>query len=419
MDSCHGIPNEESITNFPLKTSTHPFAHNPTNNQSNLVHPVRFIQNYNFRYETLHRDLRLSSYAELIKIKRDDVVGDEDGVIVAHDEPSDVVEPQTKGLRDDAGDADGKAVTLLVGVGRSERCRRRFRLLGDPGRIRVAARAWPTPRLRTSRDSSWSLSSPLALADVECSAWDGGSVDAVCDGAIRQDLSVEERLIFRKGIGLMFSRWAALQMAVDHEAEQLVDKVFDWFTQSKEFCADDLENLLFDFMLKINTEVEDGSVEEIALNLMILYEECLKCNYTSVQNLSAQPRPAVSHVRQKLTDDEDDSSDDEVDARDGEDEVDHELGEEGVGSGSGGGWRVGAFHLVILNLLLSFGVAVDGELHCHWPNTPFSVHRICGRKRLEVFSAWAPSKNAAKVFVKMCQSRPMCFEFFLISHVIS
>uniref|UniRef100_A0A7N0RFA0 Uncharacterized protein n=1 Tax=Kalanchoe fedtschenkoi TaxID=63787 RepID=A0A7N0RFA0_KALFE len=50
---------------------------------------------------------------------------------------------------------------------------------------------------------------------------------------------------------------------------------------------------------------------------MILYEECLKCNYTSVQNLSAQPRPAISHVRQKLYDDEDDSSDDEGDEMQG------------------------------------------------------------------------------------------------------
>uniref|UniRef100_A0A7N0V9P6 Pre-rRNA-processing protein TSR2 n=1 Tax=Kalanchoe fedtschenkoi TaxID=63787 RepID=A0A7N0V9P6_KALFE len=110
------------------------------------------------------------------------------------------------------------------------------------------------------------------------------------DGAARQDLSTEARPIFREGIGLTFSRWAALQMAIDHEwggrntrlrAEQLVDEVFDWFTQSKEFYADDLENLLFDFMLKINTEVEDGSVEE------------------------------------KLYDDEDDSSDDEGDEMQG------------------------------------------------------------------------------------------------------
>lgn len=45
-----------------------------------------------------------------------EVVCDEDGVIVAHDEPPDVLEAQTQRFGDDPRDPNGGAVTLLVGV---------------------------------------------------------------------------------------------------------------------------------------------------------------------------------------------------------------------------------------------------------------------------------------------------------------
>ncbi|KAI3783589.1 hypothetical protein L1987_42673 [Smallanthus sonchifolius] len=39
--------------------------------------------------------------------------------------------------------------------------------------------------------------------------------------------------------------------------------------------VDQLENLLDDFMLSLNTEIDDG-IEEIAESLMIMHEECLE-----------------------------------------------------------------------------------------------------------------------------------------------
>lgn len=44
------------------------------------------------------------------------VVGHENSVVIAHDEPPHVLEPQTQRFGDDAGDPNGGAVTQLIGV---------------------------------------------------------------------------------------------------------------------------------------------------------------------------------------------------------------------------------------------------------------------------------------------------------------
>ncbi|KAF5736875.1 hypothetical protein HS088_TW14G01030 [Tripterygium wilfordii] len=91
-------------------------------------------------------------------------------------------------------------------------------------------------------------------------------------------------------IALLLSRWNGLQMAVQNQwggrdslrkSHQLASEIFSWFVQYKgPVCVEDLENMLFESMLfSFNTEIEDGSLEEVAEQLMTIYEECLLGNH--------------------------------------------------------------------------------------------------------------------------------------------
>ncbi|KAK9158434.1 hypothetical protein Scep_005008 [Stephania cephalantha] len=133
--------------------------------------------------------------------------------------------------------------------------------------------------------------------------------------------------LFLEGITLLLSQWTALQMAVENEwggrdsrnkSQILASDVFTWFTQSKEpLYIDDLERILEEcLLLSFNTEAEDGSIEEVAEELMIMHEDFLQGNYEAVDKLrksSAGPS-AVSQSRricQVVNEDEDESSDEE------------------------------------------------------------------------------------------------------------
>ncbi|GFY90640.1 pre-rRNA-processing protein TSR2, conserved region [Actinidia rufa] len=129
-----------------------------------------------------------------------------------------------------------------------------------------------------------------------------------------RQISAESAAQLQEGISLLLSRWSALQMAVENEwgghdsrlkSHQLAADIFSWLTQSKEpLYIDDLENMLDEFMLSLNTEIADGSIEEIAEKVMIMLEECLEGNYKSIQILKETnpPRGAVPHIRQGLQD---------------------------------------------------------------------------------------------------------------------
>ncbi|GAB2246512.1 hypothetical protein Droror1_Dr00002005 [Drosera rotundifolia] len=101
---------------------------------------------------------------------------------------------------------------------------------------------------------------------------------------------------FKEGINLLLSSWPALRMAVENDwggphsrdiANQLAVDVFDWFAISRgePLYIDDLENLLDEKMLSLNTEAEDGSVQETAERLLIMFEECLDRSFGSIQLL--------------------------------------------------------------------------------------------------------------------------------------
>ncbi|KAG5244944.1 pre-rRNA-processing protein [Salix suchowensis] len=136
---------------------------------------------------------------------------------------------------------------------------------------------------------------------------------------------------FREGIWLVLSKWSALQLAIENEwggrgsgllAEQLASDILSWFTHSREpLYIDDLEGILDEAMLSLNTMIEDGSIEEVAEKLMIMHEECLEGNYSSIQKLrEAGPRTgAHQHIKQAVNND-DDSEDSDNDDRMGDDE---------------------------------------------------------------------------------------------------
>ncbi|KAM1644196.1 hypothetical protein ACFXTH_005607 [Malus domestica] len=147
-------------------------------------------------------------------------------------------------------------------------------------------------------------------------------------------LSAESRPILQEGIGLVLFRWSALQLAVENEwgscrkAEQLVADIFSWFNHStgfnrefEPFYVEDLEDTLTKATLSLNTMTEDGSIEEVAEKLMIMYEECLDCNFKSIESLKEanQRKVAVPHVREVANDDDDDSDEDN-------DDGDHSMG---------------------------------------------------------------------------------------------
>ncbi|KAK2977340.1 hypothetical protein RJ640_013319 [Escallonia rubra] len=78
--------------------------------------------------------------------------------------------------------------------------------------------------------------------------------------------------------------------------------------------VDELEDMLDEVMLSLNTEIGDGSIEEIAEKLMVMHEECLEGNYMSIESLK-EVNPAVQHIRQAGNDD-DESSDEDVSLED-------------------------------------------------------------------------------------------------------
>ncbi|MBA0654728.1 hypothetical protein Gotri_028237 [Gossypium trilobum] len=135
-------------------------------------------------------------------------------------------------------------------------------------------------------------------------------------------LTAESAPVFQEGISLILTRWSALTAAVENEwggrdslgkANAICTDVFSFFTEARAepLYIDDLENLLEEGLLSLNTLVEDGSIEEVAEKLMIMHEECLEGNYQSVEKLRTTNPPPVAHVRPSNDEDEDDDDDED------------------------------------------------------------------------------------------------------------
>ncbi|RLN21797.1 pre-rRNA-processing protein TSR2-like [Panicum miliaceum] len=144
-------------------------------------------------------------------------------------------------------------------------------------------------------------------------------------------ISTEAAAALGEGIRLVFGRWTALQMAVENQwggrdsrakADQFGESIHSWFCRSRgPHYFEDLVDMMYDTVSdSFNADFEDNSVEEVAEQLLIIHEECLQSNYSSIEKLrnSHVQGNAVSQSRQIAADDDDsDSSDDDDDDDDG------------------------------------------------------------------------------------------------------
>ncbi|XP_002983095.2 pre-rRNA-processing protein TSR2 homolog [Selaginella moellendorffii] len=133
----------------------------------------------------------------------------------------------------------------------------------------------------------------------------------------------DERLgMLAEGIRLCFSRWTALQLAVENEwggrnsvqkSQQLVEDVVSFLTQTKgTLYIDDLEALLEDAMSEsFNTDLEDGSHEEVAEIVMFLNEECGVGNFERVKSMALSANPSSGAQKKSICKDTEESNDDE------------------------------------------------------------------------------------------------------------
>ncbi|KAI3459396.1 hypothetical protein Pfo_016059 [Paulownia fortunei] len=99
-------------------------------------------------------------------------------------------------------------------------------------------------------------------------------------------------------ISKVLSEWTALQMAVQNEwgghdsikkSHQLASDILSWLFHCKALVqVFDLENLLHErLLLTFNTEIEDGSIEEVAEELMIIRDEYLQGHIVSVNSIQS------------------------------------------------------------------------------------------------------------------------------------
>ncbi|KAH9310430.1 hypothetical protein KI387_025465 [Taxus chinensis] len=146
-------------------------------------------------------------------------------------------------------------------------------------------------------------------------------------GTEAQVLSAEGLRKFEEGVGLVLSRWTALQMAVQNEwggkssavkAHQLSTDIVSWLVHpTLPRYIDELEEMLDENMLlSFNTEIEDGSLEEVAEQLMLLHEECLQGNYDTISKLQMSQSTVQSVSQSKKL--SGDGSEDESSGEEGE-----------------------------------------------------------------------------------------------------
>ncbi|RHN53315.1 putative pre-rRNA-processing protein TSR2 [Medicago truncatula] len=98
---------------------------------------------------------------------------------------------------------------------------------------------------------------------------------------INRETETLSRIRLQESIILLLSRWYALQMAIKNQwggcdslqkSHQLASHLFSWLSKSNApIRIEDLENLLYESMLlTFNTEIEDGSIEQVYIHAYIL-----------------------------------------------------------------------------------------------------------------------------------------------------
>ncbi|KAL9148511.1 hypothetical protein ABFS82_12G046000 [Erythranthe guttata] len=85
----------------------------------------------------------------------------------------------------------------------------------------------------------------------------------------------------QEGINLLLSWWTVLRL----------------LTQSKEevsICH--VDDMLYNFMDTLNTDIDGGSIEEISDKLMVMREECSEGNFGSISDLRETNTLNLSYV---------------------------------------------------------------------------------------------------------------------------
>ncbi|CAL4972473.1 unnamed protein product [Urochloa decumbens] len=126
-------------------------------------------------------------------------------------------------------------------------------------------------------------------------------------------ISAQAAAALGEGIKLVFGRWTALQMAVENQwggrdsrvkADQFGESIHSWFCRSRgPHYFEDLVDMMYENISdSFNADFEDNSVEEVAEQLLIIHEECMQSNYSSIERLrnSHVQGNAVSQSRQQL-----------------------------------------------------------------------------------------------------------------------
>ncbi|GAU51746.1 hypothetical protein TSUD_137410 [Trifolium subterraneum] len=131
-------------------------------------------------------------------------------------------------------------------------------------------------------------SAPSVWTGVAGYAVEGGHVlHMVCDSTIAADNAIFSQ------IGPKLHK--SIRDSPMLQVQRLTDKCFCSHFQSRDpLYIDDVETILDEGTLAFNLQIEDGSVEEVAEELMIMHEECLSGNFGSVERLrEASHNPAA------------------------------------------------------------------------------------------------------------------------------
>ncbi|KAK9732779.1 hypothetical protein RND81_04G021400 [Saponaria officinalis] len=132
-------------------------------------------------------------------------------------------------------------------------------------------------------------------------------------------LSAESIPQFQEGISLTLAHWDALAAGIANgfgtpaQVHDFATSIFNFFHQpnrkeSEIIYIDDLEDRLYEGLISLGIVAEDGSIEEVADDLMMMHKECLEGEYRSIQKLRELNRVPIAR---QIVDDSDEDNDDE------------------------------------------------------------------------------------------------------------
>ncbi len=124
------------------------------------------------------------------------------------------------------------------------------------------------------------------------------TANAATPSPVNSSSATNNRNNFVRGVELIFSRWTALQLAVQNEwgGHDSLEKA-KWFEEiivthfgreGMKLAVDDVEDYIAQVMTnEFNVEIEDGSLRSIATSLRSLFHECIRGESKMLQSLIA------------------------------------------------------------------------------------------------------------------------------------